>query len=127
MGASAVQNGARITKTLRSVGVLWALLLSGCIMITEDRFNRANRAGVVSEDRSGADIQALAPEWGDLTPIELQNELLSYADRYMERVAEATDQIIGQESDPSTLLRSIEQSHGVARYCAVAGKTLWIG
>ncbi|GGO77150.1 hypothetical protein GCM10011348_06070 [Marinobacterium nitratireducens] len=68
-------------------------------MITEDRFNRA---GVVSDDRSGADAQALAPEWGELTPLELQNELLSYADRYMEGIAEAADSVVAQETDPAT-------------------------
>ncbi|MGW8272912.1 MAG: hypothetical protein ACWGN7_05935, partial [Thermodesulfovibrionales bacterium] len=71
-------------------------MLSGCIMVSDELLGRD--AGVASPPREVQPVEEsvgeLAPRYKDLTPAELHSAVLSYADRYMEGIAEAVDEVL---------------------------------
>jgi hypothetical protein len=79
-------------------------MLSGCIMVSDELLGRDT--GVTSRPHEAPpveeDTDELALKWKDLSPAELHSALLSYADRYMEGIAEAVDGVLERGLDSKT-------------------------
>lgn len=82
--------------------VFASLAPSGCVMVSDKLLGDDSGAAAVPPEVTPAAASAgrFAPDWERYQPLELHGALLSYADRYMEGVAQAVDEVIERGIDP---------------------------